>query len=245
MKMKIKIIKTLCSILSSGTIMLTGISAGAAEKIINPVTDQPDNICGKVNIITTTDRDTYVSIYKRTPEFPTEGYLVYDTVIHTNKVHVSDTFVLNLEYNNFNYESGQYEGDYIVKIGIPTYTESQPVYYTDKIIIEDSDYTERSTEYTYKITLTDEELEKPLSTVSGENNNKTIDLTFSAIDFIPGDANCDGKLTAMDAAFIAKMLAEQKGNEVPSHADFNKDGKISALDAASIARYLAEQSMNK
>ena len=35
-KMKIKIIKTLCSILSSGTIMLTGISAGAAEKIINP-----------------------------------------------------------------------------------------------------------------------------------------------------------------------------------------------------------------
>ena len=202
--------------------MLTGISAGAAEKIINPVTDQPDNICGKVNIITTTDRDTYVSIYKRTPEFPTEGYLVYDTVIHTNEVHVSDTFVLNLEYNNFNYESGQYEGDYIVKIGIPTYAESQPVYYTDKIIIEDS-----------------------LSTVSGENNNKTIDLTFSAIDFIPGDANCDGKLTAMDAAFIAKMLAEQKGNELPSHADFNKDGKISALDAASIARYLAEQSMNK
>lgn len=67
--MKIKIIKTLCSILSSGTIMLTGISAGAAEKIINPVTDQPDNICGKVNIITTTDRDTYVSIYKRTPNF--------------------------------------------------------------------------------------------------------------------------------------------------------------------------------
>ena len=46
--MKIKIIKTLCSILSSGTIMLTGISAGAAEKIINPVTDQPDNICYKV-----------------------------------------------------------------------------------------------------------------------------------------------------------------------------------------------------
>ena len=102
-------------------------------------------------------------------------------------------------------------------------------YYTDKIIIEDSDYTERSTEYTYKITLTDEELEKPLSTVSGENNNKTIDLTFSAIDFIPGDANCDGKLTAMDAAFIAKMLAEQKGNELPSHADFKQRRKNYSL----------------
>ena len=87
--MKIKIIKTLCSILSSGTIMLTGISAGAAEKIINPVTDQPDNICGKVNIITTTDRDTYVSIYKRTPEFPTEGYLVYDTVIPVSYTHLT------------------------------------------------------------------------------------------------------------------------------------------------------------
>lgn len=225
--------------------MFTGISASAAEKVISPITDQPDNICGKVNIITTTDRETYVSIYKRTPEFPSEGYLVYDTVIHTNEVHVSDMFVFNLEYNNFNYESGQYEGDYIVKIGIPTYNNSDPVYYTDTIIIEDSDYTERNTQCTYKITLTDEELEKPLSTVSGDTNNKTVDLTFSAIDFMPGDANCDGKLTANDAAFIAKMLAEQKGNELPSHADFNKDGKITALDAASIAKYLAEQSMSK
>lgn len=243
--MKIKIIKTICSILTAGTVMLAGISASAAEKIISPVTDQPDNICGKVSIITTTDRDTYVSIYKRTPEFPTEGYLVYDTIIYTSEVHVSDTFVLNLEYNNFNYESGQYEGDYIVKIGIPAYNGSEPVYYTDKIIIEDSDYTERNTEYAYKINLTDEELDAPLSDVTVNLNNTTTNLTFSAIDFMPGDANCDGKVTAMDAAFIAKMLAEQKGNELPSHADFNKDGKITALDAASIARYLAEQSMNK
>ncbi|MDE5649385.1 MAG: hypothetical protein K2I33_05730, partial [Oscillospiraceae bacterium] len=143
--MKIKIIKTLCCILTSGTVILAGISASAAEKVISPITDQPDNICGKVNIITTTDRETYVSIYKRTPEFPSEGYLVYDTIIHTNEVHVSDMFVFNLEYNNFNYESGQYEGDYIVKIGIPTYNNSDPVYYTDTIIIEDSDYTERNT----------------------------------------------------------------------------------------------------
>lgn len=243
--MKIKIIKILCSILSSGAIMLTGISAGAAEKIISPVADQPDNICGKVNITTTTDRDTYVSIYKRTPEFPEDGYLVYDTVIHTNEVHVSDAFVFNLEYNNFNYESEQYEGDYIVKIGIPTYPGSEPVYYTDNIIIEDSDYTEYNTEYTYKISLTDEELETPLSDITVNLNGAATDLTFSAIDFMPGDANCDGKVSAMDAAFIAKMLAEQKGNELPSHADFNKDEKITALDAASIARYLAEQSLNK
>ncbi len=243
--MKIKIIKTICCILTSGTVMLAGISANAAEKVINPITDQPDNICGKVNIITTTDRNTYVKIYKRTPEFPSEGYLVYDTIIQTNDVHVSDTFVCNLEYNNFNYESGKYEGDYIVKIGIPTHNSSDPVYYTDTIMIEDSDYTQRTTQCTYKITLTDEELEKPLSTVSGETNNKIVDLTFSAIDFIRGDANCDGKISALDAAFIAKLLAEQKGNELPSHADFNKDGKITALDAASIAKYLAEQGMSK
>ena len=124
-------------------------------------------------------------------------------------------------------------GHKVKTIALPPLPEGAPI--TKEMDIEFGNFLE----------LTDEELEKPLSTVSGENNNKTIDLTFSAIDFIPGDANCDGKLTAMDAAFIAKMLAEQKGNELPSHADFNKDGKITALDAASIARYLAEQSMNK
>ena len=64
---------------------------------------------------------------------------------------------------------------------------------------------------------------------------------FSA--FIYGDANSDGKLTAGDAAFIAKNLAEQKGHTLPAYADFTGDGKVTAYDAAMIAKYLADQSL--
>ena len=64
---------------------------------------------------------------------------------------------------------------------------------------------------------------------------------FSA--FIYGDANSDSKLTAGDAAFIAKNLAEQKGHTLPAYADFTGDGKVTAYDAAMIAKYLAEQSL--
>ena len=58
-----------------------------------------------------------------------------------------------------------------------------------------------------------------------------------------GDVNEDGKLTAMDAAFIAKKLAEQKADELPETADFNGDGKITALDCAEIARFLAAKAL--
>lgn len=64
---------------------------------------------------------------------------------------------------------------------------------------------------------------------------------------IIGDVNGDGKLTASDAAFIAKTLAEASINNEKIEAkdypimDFNQDGKITAKDAADIARYLAEQ----
>ena len=51
----------------------------------------------------------------------------------------------------------------------------------------------------------------------------------------------------LDAAFIAKTLADAMGkpvsiDEYPA-ADFNGDGKITALDAAAIAKHLAEQSI--
>lgn len=60
-----------------------------------------------------------------------------------------------------------------------------------------------------------------------------------------GDVNEDGKLTAMDAAFIAKKLAEQKADELPETADVNGDGEITALDCAEIARFLAAKAMSK
>lgn len=39
--------------------------------------------------------------------------------------------------------------------------------------------------------------------------------------YLVGDANEDGKFTAMDAAFVAKKLAEQKADELPETADIN------------------------
>ena len=52
--------------------------------------------------------------------------------------------------------------------------------------------------------------------------------------YLVGDANEDGKFTAMDAAFVAKKLAEQKADELPETADINGDGEITAFDCAKI-----------
>ena len=60
-----------------------------------------------------------------------------------------------------------------------------------------------------------------------------------------GDVNEDGKFTAMDAAFLARKLAEQKVDELPETADVNGDGEITALDCAVIAQFLAAQAMSK
>ena len=49
--------------------------------------------------------------------------------------------------------------------------------------------------------------------------------TAYAAETITGDANGDGKVTALDVAFIARKLAEQKGSELPSNADYNGDKK--------------------
>ena len=63
--------------------------------------------------------------------------------------------------------------------------------------------------------------------------------------YCTGDVNEDGKFTAMDAAFVAKKLAEQKADELPETADINGDGEITALDCAEIARFLAAKAMSK
>ena len=63
--------------------------------------------------------------------------------------------------------------------------------------------------------------------------------------YLVGDANEDGKFTAMDAAFVAKKLAEQKADELPETADINGDGEITALDCAKIAQFLAARALAK
>ena len=89
------------------------------------------------------------------------------------------------------------------------------------------------------------------SSVSTTSIAETTPVTTTVtIPEIKGDANGDGKLSANDAAYIAKELAQSSisgekitAEDYPS-MDFNQDGKITAKDAADIARYLAEQSIS-
>ncbi len=69
-------------------------------------------------------------------------------------------------------------------------------------------------------------------------------MAMNANAYIIGDANSDGKVSISDAAYIAKMIAKRKVNELPSYADFNRDGKISISDAADIAKHMVHKNTN-
>ena len=56
-----------------------------------------------------------------------------------------------------------------------------------------------------------------------------------------GDANNDNELNVRDCSFIANVIANGKGAELPDSADYNKDGNKNIRDAALIARELAEK----
>ena len=62
-------------------------------------------------------------------------------------------------------------------------------------------------------------------------------------DEVTGDSNGDGEVTANDAAYIARKLAEQNKKDLDYRADFNKSTDVTALDAAEIAKYLAKKSV--
>jgi len=73
--------------------------------------------------------------------------------------------------------------------------------------------------------------------VCGQNESGTASL---------GDANNDGKVNVIDAAYIARILAKLQIIDVKDNpaADFNGDGKVTVSDAAAIARYLAGRYAN-
>ena len=60
-------------------------------------------------------------------------------------------------------------------------------------------------------------------------------------DFVAGDANQDGEFNIRDAAYIAKMLAAQQGDQIPASGDYNGDGKVDIRDAAAIAKFLSKR----
>ncbi|MGN0614309.1 MAG: dockerin type I domain-containing protein [Porcipelethomonas sp.] len=54
-----------------------------------------------------------------------------------------------------------------------------------------------------------------------------------------GDANQNGTTDIRDCAYIARMLAEGKGDALPENADYNLDGKANVSDAANLARAIS------
>ena len=75
---------------------------------------------------------------------------------------------------------------------------------------------------------------------NGIDGDKVIFLVFEdGFSHIFGDANGDFVMNVRDCSYIAKKLAEGRGESLPVTADYNRDGKKNVRDAADISRALA------
>ena len=77
-----------------------------------------------------------------------------------------------------------------------------------------------------------------------ENTEVTVysgSVTIKEKSLVCGDANEDGVLNILDAAYIAKMVAKRTTNNLPDCSDYNKDGKYNIMDAAAIAKKIASR----
>ena len=70
--------------------------------------------------------------------------------------------------------------------------------------------------------------------------NQFFRMGYNGSEITYGDANNDGKIDIIDAAFIAKKIAGKNADQLSKEADYNQDGKRDILDAAAIARYVAK-----
>lgn len=73
-----------------------------------------------------------------------------------------------------------------------------------------------------------------------------LDLPADAEDATPGDANRDGKISALDASVVLSYVVNHMG-ETPDSSDLaamdaNRDGTISAMDASRILSIVVSQS---
>lgn len=73
-------------------------------------------------------------------------------------------------------------------------------------------------------------------------SESTTTISNNFIKHIKGDANSDEKLNILDAAFIAKKVAQRWNKwQILWWADYNKDGFCNILDAAAIAKDIAKR----
>ena len=101
-----------------------------------------------------------------------------------------------------------------------------------------------------------EEKDYPITVTYDKSTDAIFNVDFEPIDFavvngkitvinvICGDVNKDGKVTAMDNAFLSRYFAKWTGYDETkvdlAASDTNNDGKVTALDNAVLARHLAK-----
>lgn len=240
--------KLISAFVTSAMVMTSAVTAYAQDVQVDTDVYQPDRICGYLNVDASTEADIYLKVYMHTPETAEEGYIVYDTVIKADGVHVTDNYVYELEYNSLNIDKGTYDGYYTVVVGVHRHNDNNDPEDIAEIefpmIVEDIDFSGYETFCNINVNiLVDEELEEPICVESGAKPNKTYDMTFSCVDtpefILYGDANQDENLNIRDAAFIASKLAGGHSDELPECSDINADEKVNVRDAAFIASYMA------
>ena len=71
---------------------------------------------------------------------------------------------------------------------------------------------------------------------------ETVDGSITFPNVFLGDANCDGKITAADAAMILRSIVDlaELSAQGMLNADVNGDGEVTAEDAAIILRYIVK-----
>ncbi|MDE5649164.1 MAG: S8 family serine peptidase, partial [Oscillospiraceae bacterium] len=163
------------------------------------------------------------SILVRLPENTSESFVeIYDMAGNYETIYVSD--VTDNLYLNIN-DKLEFASDE------PTFK--------NKISFVDDNGNEENISYDFSSTPAEVYENQEEETILIINGIETVLIPVQV--GLRGDSNSDKRLTANDAAYIAKMLAHQKKDELPAWSDYNKDGKITAGDAAAIAHYLANK----
>lgn len=87
--------------------------------------------------------------------------------------------------------------------------------------------------------------------VTEVSSTETTTEIKDGIEYIPGDANGDGKVSMLDRVLLSRYIADNGYNEAGYAAkvyepacDVNADGAITLIDAVLIARYIADNGTN-
>ncbi len=77
-----------------------------------------------------------------------------------------------------------------------------------------------------------------ISDCQPQESDETNNIASKVFLLLPGDANGDGKVNALDITKVERIIA--KLDPLTCGADANRDGKINALDITKVERIIAK-----